>query len=155
MHGGEVENTRHELADWVQAALDEVTAGQFLVLEYLTDENLPVQPYAQAALDPGGWSCEVVSTVHLPPRLWPSDAGALTRAGWFHPDGRTQNWWRAEVGLDAAGRVLVDGLWDGLGCTDPDRYAISIGTFPLVPLGIPAHVDATTPAHTRAPSRSI
>lgn len=130
-----MQTTRTELAEWVQAALDEVTPGQFLVLEYLTDEDLPVDPYAQAALDPGGWRCEVVSAHYLPAHRWPSDELALARTGWLAPDDRTDNWWLPDVDLVLAARLLVDALWDGRACTDPDRYAISIGTFPTGPDG--------------------
>ena len=132
-------DARTELADWVQAALDEITPGQFLVLEYLTDADLPVEPYAQAALDPGGWHCELVSPHYLPTHRWPIDEPAIDRAGWRPPDGRTHNWWSCDVDLDAAARLLVDALWDGRACTDPDRFAISIGTFPSRPDGGEPH----------------
>lgn len=121
---------RAELAAWVQSALDEVTPGQFMLLEYLTDDDVPVEPYAQAALDPGGWYCETVSGAHLPGHRWPIDEHAAMRHGWRAPDARTANWWQADVDLDRAAALLVDALWLARGCTDPDRYAISIGTFP-------------------------
>ncbi len=126
-------DTRSELADWVQYALDEVTPGQFLLLEYLSDTDLPVEPYAQAAIDPGGWHCEVVSSRYLPTHRWPLDEPALLNTGWVAPGGGTENWWRTDVDLHRAARVLVDALWVGRACTDPDRYAISIGTFPSGP----------------------
>jgi hypothetical protein len=132
-HGGSVDTTRTELAAWVQGALDETTPGQFLLLEYLAEADLPVEPYAQAAIDPGGWHCEVVSAHHLPAHRWPLDESALQRSGWSAPSDRTANWWRTDVGLDRAASLLVDALWVARACTDPDRYAISIGTFPTGP----------------------
>ena len=119
----------------MQSALDEVTPGKFLILEYLTEEDLPVEPYAQAALDPGGWYCEVVSTHYLPGHRWSLDELALVRSGWHPPDQQTDNWWRADVGLEHAAGLLVDALWIARTCTDPDRYAISVGTFPSGPDG--------------------
>jgi hypothetical protein len=119
----------------VQAALDGITPGQFLVLEYLTEDDLPVEPYAQAALDPGGWYCEVVSDWYLPAHRWPMNELALARAGWQVRDDVTDNWWCADVDLASAAHLLVDALWNGRSCTDPDRFAISVGTFPTGPDG--------------------
>ena len=124
-----------DLVCWVQDALDQVQPGQFLLLEFLSGEGLPVDPYAQAALDPGGWYCEVVSAHHLPTHRWVLDELALARQGWQPPDSGTDNWWRGDVGLDQAAALLVDALWIGRGCTDMDRYAISFGTFPSGPDG--------------------
>jgi hypothetical protein len=123
------------LATWVQSTLEEITPGKFLLLEYLTEGDLPVEPYAQAALDPGGWYCEVVSAHHLPGHRWGLDEVALARSGWRPPDLRTDNWWRADVDLGHAAAFLVDALWIARACTDPDRYAISVGTFPSGPEG--------------------
>jgi len=131
----ELVDDKSELVGWVQAALDEITPGQFLLLEYLSEGTLPVEPYAQAALEPGGWHCEIVSALHLPPCIWPLDEGLLDETGWLAPDGRTDNWWRADVDLGLAAGLLVEALWDGRSCTDPDRYAVSIGTFPAGPDG--------------------
>ncbi len=128
-----MDTSRNELIGWVQGALDEVTPGQFLLVEYLTDEGLPVEPYAQAALEPGGWSCEVVSARYLPGGRWPIDEPALARTGWSGPDERTDNWWRCDVEFGRAAALLVDALWSGRGCTDPDRFAVSTGTFPSPP----------------------
>ena len=130
MHPDGVDNDRSELVAWVQAELDSVAPGQFLLLEYLTDDDLPVEPYSQAALDPGGWHCEVVSNRYLPGHRWPLDEGVLARDGWQIPNGRTDNWWQSDVALEAAAGLLVDALWSGRDLTDPDRYAVSIGTFP-------------------------
>ena len=130
-----METTTVDVAGWVQAALDDVTPGQFLLLEYLSDEDLPVEPYAQAAIDPGGWHCEVVSARYLPVHRWPLDERALLRAGWQAPCDRTENWWRTDVDLELAAQLLVDALWVGRACADADRYAISIGTFPPGPGG--------------------
>lgn len=124
-----------ELVSWVQDALDQVKPGQFLLIEYLPNTDLPVEPYAQAALDPGGWYCEVVSDRYLPAHRWPLDEVALVREGWLQPDSDTDNWWRGDVLLGAAADLLVTGLWVGRGCTDENRYAISVGTFPTGPDG--------------------
>lgn len=123
------------LCEWVHEALDTVQPGQFLLIEYLSGAGLPVDPYTQAALDPGGWYCEIVSTQHLSAHRWPIDEPALARRGWRSPDGDTDNWWRPDVALDQAAALLVDALWIGRGCTVPDRYAISVGTFPSRPEG--------------------
>lgn len=135
MHPDNVTNERSELAIWVQAALAEITPGRFLLLEYLTERDLPVDPYAQAAKDPSGWYCEVVSAHHLPRHRWPLDERVVAGSGWHAPDSRTRNWWRTDVSLRAAARRLVDALWVARTCTDPDRYAISIGTLPRGPRG--------------------
>ncbi len=124
-----------DLVPWVQAALDQVTPGQFLLIEYLTDDDLPVEPYAQAALDPGGWHCEVVSDRYLPRHRWPIDHLALSAAGWRPPGEGSDNYWVPDVDLGSAATLLVRGLMLGRGCTDPDRYAISVGTFPSGPHG--------------------
>jgi hypothetical protein len=129
-HADCVDTERSDLVAWVAAALTPITPGQFLLLEYLTDDDLPVEPYAQAALEPGGWHCEVVSASHLPSHRWPLRERALTRAGWRPPAGRTANWWQPDVALDSAAGVLVDALWTGRVCTDIDRFAVSVGTFP-------------------------
>lgn len=123
-------NDLAELVEWVQTALREITPGQFLLLEYLTEDDLPVEPYVQAALDPGGWYCEVVSSHYLPGHRWPLDEQALTRRGWRAPESGTGNWQQTDVAFDVAARLLVDAHWFGRGLSDPDRYAISIGTFP-------------------------
>lgn len=130
-----MDEDRSELEAWVQAALDSITPGQFLLLEYLTGDALPVEPYAQAALDPGGWYCEIVSAHHLPGHLRRLDELALVRDSWRAPDSGTDNWWQSDVTLNAAARLLVDALWFARDCTDPDLYAISIGTFPSGPRG--------------------
>ena len=124
-----------ELATWVQEALDQVRPGQFLLIEYLSGTGLPVDPYAQAALDPGGWYCEVVSGHHLPTHRWFLDELALTRQHWRQPDDGTDNYWQPDVALDQAAELLVTALWCARACTDIDRYAISIGTFPTSPDG--------------------
>ena len=124
---------------WVQAALDGTTPGQFLLLECLTGDDLPVEPYAQAALDPDGWGLEVASSHYLPGGPWPLDEVYLANAGWHCPGARTRNWWQTDVSLDAAAGLLVDALWFGRGVSDPDRYAISVGTFPCE--GGPARHD--------------
>jgi hypothetical protein len=115
---------------WVQASLDSIAPGQFLLLEYVTGDDLPVEPYAQAALDPAGWCCELVSAHHMPGQRWPVDDAVLSQRGWHAPDARTGNWWQTDVALDAAAQLLVDGLWFGRRLTDPDRYAIRVGSFP-------------------------
>jgi hypothetical protein len=124
-----------ELIEWVQDALDRVTPGQFLLIEYLTDQDLPVDPYAQAALEPGGWYCELVSGHHLPTHRWPLDEVGLRRSGWLVPGDGTDNFWRPDVDLREAAGILVGSLWVGRSCTDPDRYALSVGTFPSGPHG--------------------
>jgi hypothetical protein len=129
-HPEEVDNDRSELVTWVQTALDGIAPGQFLLLEYVTGDDVPVEPYAQAALDPGGWCCELASAHYLPGRRCPIDEVALSERGWQVPDAETDNWWQTDVPLDAAAQLLVDGLWFGRDLTDPDRYAIRIGTFP-------------------------
>ncbi len=126
---------RAELVNWVQEGLDQVQPGQFLVIEYLRGAGLPVDPYAQAALDPGGWYCEVVSTYHLPAHRWVLDELALARDGWRSPDADTDNWWLPDVPLGDAAALLMEALWIGCGRTDLDRYAISVGTFPTGPNG--------------------
>ena len=123
------------LIAWVQDALDHVQPGQFLLIEYLTGEDMPVEPYAQAALDPGGWYCEVISDQHLPRHRWPLDELELARTCWHQPDHGTDNWWQADVSLDHAAPLLVTALWRARGCTDEDCYAISVGTFPTGPDG--------------------
>jgi hypothetical protein len=130
-----MESLRTELIDWVQATLDVVEPGQFLLVEYLSGEDLPVDPYSQAALDPGGWYCEAVSGYYLPSHRWVLDELAMARHGWRSPDGDTDNWWRPNVPLTDAATLLVDALWIARGCTDQDRYAISVGTFPSGPDG--------------------
>ncbi len=121
---------RTDTVTWVQAALDSITPGQFLLLEYVTGDDLPVEPCAQAALDPEGWCCEVVSARYLPGQRWPIDDAALAQRGWRAPDAGTNNWWQTQVPLDAAAQLLVDALWFGRCLTDPDRYAIRVGSFP-------------------------
>lgn len=124
-----------ELVAWIRSTLDEVKPGQFLLIEYLTESGLPVEPYAQAALDPGGWYCEVVSTHYLPSERWPLDELALTRDRWHSPDPDKDNWWQRDVGdADVASR-LIGGLWNGRSCRDAYRYAVSVGTFPSGPGG--------------------
>ncbi len=101
----------------------------------LTGQDLPVDPYSQAALDPGGWHCETVSARHLPAHRWMLDELAVVRGGWRCPDGDTDNWWRPDVPLNEAAALLVDASWCARGCIDQDRYAISVGTFPSGPDG--------------------
>jgi hypothetical protein len=129
-----VDNECSELVTWVQAVLDRITPGQFLLLEYVTDDDLPVEPYAQAALDPGGWCCELVSARYLPGHRWPIEELTLSQSGWHAPDSGTDNWWQTGVALDAAAQLLVEALWFGRHLTDPDRYAIR-WDFPLRPTG--------------------
>jgi Flp pilus assembly pilin Flp len=117
----------------VQAALDGITPGQFLVLEYLTEDDLPVEPYAQAALDPGGWYCEVVSDWYLPAHRWPMNELALARAGWQVRDDVTDNWWCADVDLASAAHLLVDALWNGRSCVGVHSVDVRDGAHePLV-----------------------
>jgi hypothetical protein len=125
-----VTNERSELVAWVAANLDRITPGQFLLLEYLTGDDLPVEPYAQAALDPDGWCCELVSAHYLPGQLWSVHEMTLIRSGWHVPDASSHNYWQTEVAFDDAAQLLVEALWFGRNLTDPDCYAISIGTFP-------------------------
>jgi hypothetical protein len=129
-HPDGVDSDRSELVMWVQAALDRITPGQFLLLEYVTGDDLPVEPYAQAALDPAGWCCELVSALHLLGHRYPLNEPAVTRMGWRAPDAGTDNWWQTDVALAAAAHLLVDAHWGGRDLTDPDRYAIRVGTFP-------------------------
>jgi hypothetical protein len=125
-----VDNERSELVTWVQAALDSITPGQFLLLEYVTGDDMPVEPYAQAALDPAGWCCELVSARYLPGHRYPLNEPALTRMGWRAPDAGTDNWWQTDVALNTAAQLLVEAHWLGRNLSDPDRYAIRLGTFP-------------------------
>jgi hypothetical protein len=116
---------REELIDWVRDALEHVAPGHFLLIEYLSDEDLPVEPYAQTAPDPDGWYCEVVSDRHLAQHRWPLDELALMSHGWSSPDGLTDNWWATPGDAAQAAAFAVDALWFARRCTDPERYAIS------------------------------
>jgi hypothetical protein len=142
-HPEEVDNECSELVTWVQGVLDRITPGQFLLLEYVTDDDMPVEPYAQAVLDPGGWCCELVSARYLPGHRWPIDEASLAQHGWHSPDAETGNWWQTDVALDAAAQLLVDAHWFGRHLTDPDRYAIRVGTFPCGRRAGEHHSDQT------------
>jgi hypothetical protein len=119
---------------------------QFIIVDYATGRCLSPEPYAQAAHAGPDLICEVVSGEYLPAGLWPLNEVALRRAGWSQPSPRDYNWWRLVETADQVAASLVDGLRLGRGCSDPQAFSWTVGTFPPGPgEGEPVPVPAQRP----------
>ncbi len=127
-------STVFDLVALVERVIAELSPGQFLTLDY-SDGPPGLEPYAQLAVDGDSYYLEVVSELHLPPTQWPLYSSILRAAGWSAPDDDTANWWQTATDPHLAARALVDALMTGRGCTAPDRFSVSIGTFPAPPDG--------------------
>jgi len=108
--------------------------GQFLILDY-DRGHLASPPYAQLAVEHDGFYLEVVSAYYVPTSECPLNTRWLRSHGWSSPDADTANWWRTSNDASHAARALVTALTVARSCRDPDRFSISMGSFPPPPGG--------------------
>lgn len=127
-------STVFDLAAFLDRLINELGPGQFLTVDY--DNGRPgFEPYAQLAVDADSYYLEVVSEFYLPPTSWPLNSSILRTAGWSPPDDDTANWWQTATDPHLAARALIRALTVGRECIAPDRFSVSIGTFPAPPDG--------------------
>lgn len=123
------------LADAITKVLTELRWGQFAVFDYV-DSLSDDAPYAQIALNPGGYYCEVVSDAYLCADRWPLDEKTLLAAGWQIPDDATLNWWMSGIdGPSEAAGLMTAALSEAHACRDASRVRWKIGAFPPPPDG--------------------
>lgn len=139
-----MEKTWESLTTDLTRVLDALLPEHFVIIEF--DAGLSTtNPYVQAAREPNGFYCEVVSEEFLPRAEWPILQRTLIESGWERPSGGGENWHQIVDNLPSpAAQLMLDGLRQGRVCRDPNRIAWRVGRFPPGPDGgEPVPVDAT------------